>query len=146
MISCTRVWPFDTETKACITPLNYSCQEWLPFVMHSCPRRLLLEIFPYIRMQNRFFFLFDTQKMLPLNVQHQLRSPSNRFTTITMFSNLSDVSHSLRIQRSPAAVGIHMTWQLSRKTLMLKVESSSCLNISLEAQLFKMKTQGLKIC
>lgn len=64
----------------------------------------------------------------------------NPATTTTMFSNLSGVVHR-RIQRTPAAVGIHITRQLSRKTLILEVESSSFLNICLESLLFKIKNK-----
>lgn len=61
-------------------------------------------------------------------------------TTTTMFSNLSGVIHP-RIQRTPAAVGIHITRQLSRKTLILEVEFSSFLNICLESLLFEIKNK-----
>lgn len=61
-------------------------------------------------------------------------------TTTTRFSNLSGVVHP-RIQRTPAAVGIHITRQLSRKTLILEVEFSSFLNICLESLLFEIKNK-----
>lgn len=119
--------------------------------MHSSPRRLFAhKIFQFTRMRTTFFFFFfffATQTVLQLNVQHHLPSPFGTAAPPSLCPQICRMSvvHPW-IQRSPAAIGSHMTRQFSRNTLMLEVESSSFLNICLQAQLFKIKTLGLRSC